>query len=145
MWIIEWSSLSDYEFSVSAWVSEIEALKAACTSIINHINTLNYFQDDDLCVDAKAINNFIKAKKYREAVQHWNDCHYNESDPSPKYWTVRQLTPQPFRADVPVNIFPDEEKTNPSIIINNHTCTLCGNTKCSKQEASCWSCGNPIS
>lgn len=28
--------------------------------------------------------------------------------------------------------------------INNHTCLGCGNTKCSKDERSCWKCGHPI-
>ena len=28
--------------------------------------------------------------------------------------------------------------------VNDHTCTRCGNKKCSKTEKSCWSCGEPI-
>ncbi len=28
--------------------------------------------------------------------------------------------------------------------INDHTCTSCGNNRCSKTEKSCWKCGSPI-
>lgn len=28
--------------------------------------------------------------------------------------------------------------------VNDHTCTRCGNKKCSKTEKSCWSCGEAI-
>lgn len=29
--------------------------------------------------------------------------------------------------------------------VNDHTCTQCGNSSCSKSEKSCWKCGCPIS
>lgn len=29
-------------------------------------------------------------------------------------------------------------------VMNNHTCKVCGNTKCSKAETSCWKCGHSI-
>jgi hypothetical protein len=28
--------------------------------------------------------------------------------------------------------------------VNDHTCSVCGNDKCSKAEKSCWRCGTPI-
>lgn len=30
-------------------------------------------------------------------------------------------------------------------VVDDHTCSACGNTKCSKREKSCWKCGAPIS
>lgn len=30
------------------------------------------------------------------------------------------------------------------VIVNDHTCGGCGNTRCSKSEKSCWACGHPI-
>ncbi len=35
-------------------------------------------------------------------------------------------------------------KPNAIVIKDDHTCTMCGNTKCSKQEKSCWKCGSSI-
>jgi len=32
----------------------------------------------------------------------------------------------------------------PAPIVDDHTCAVCGNTKCSKTEKSCWKCGAPI-
>lgn len=34
--------------------------------------------------------------------------------------------------------------THTSTPINNHTCNVCGNTKCNKMEKSCWKCGSII-
>lgn len=31
-----------------------------------------------------------------------------------------------------------------SLVINDHTCISCGNTRCSKTKKSCWKCGNKI-
>lgn len=30
------------------------------------------------------------------------------------------------------------------MVINNHTCVVCGNNKCNKSERSCWKCGSTI-
>lgn len=32
----------------------------------------------------------------------------------------------------------------PIACVDDHTCTSCGNTRCSKNEKSCWKCGTPI-
>lgn len=39
---------------------------------------------------------------------------------------------------------PPPPKPAAMIIKDDHTCTVCGNTKCSKHETSCWRCGTPI-
>lgn len=31
-----------------------------------------------------------------------------------------------------------------AVTVNNHTCSACGNNKCSKDEKSCWKCGASI-
>lgn len=147
MWIIEWSNLNDYEFRVTAWADENEALKQACSEIVNHIETTDSDGDDDFMDTAQIINDLIKAKQYRKAINQWNDCLSNIDNES-MYWTVVYHSEQRYYGNVPnldAYLASDEEKTNPSILINNHTCSLCGNTRCSKQEASCWSCGHPIS
>jgi hypothetical protein len=146
MWVIEWSCSSDSEFNVTAWASETEALKEACFEIISHIDMLDVSQDDELRTSAEIISNYIKSKDYRKAIHHWNDCDYNDSNDSPIFWTVRQLTPQHYNGDVPILNFIkiDEEETTTSTIANDHTCTMCGNTRCSKKEKFCWSCGTQI-
>lgn len=148
MWIVEWSCLSDYEFNVTAWVFEDDAFKAACTDIINHIDSLDFDSDNELLTSAEIINKHIKNKQYKEAIQHWNDCDYNTNNDGAMYWTVRQLTAKRYPGEPPTlsrnDCQEEETTTNSSIIVNDHTCTLCGNAKCSKREGACWSCGHPI-
>ena len=38
---------------------------------------------------------------------------------------------------------PIHSSTAPAV--NDHVCPACGNTRCSKKEASCWICGSPLS
>lgn len=150
MWIIEWSNLSDYEFNVTAWASKDDAFKKACNDIVNHIDMLDPHSDDDLLASAEIINEHIKNKEYEWAVYHWNDCEFNANNSDgTMHWIIRQITAQQCYGDVPLLSLDssedkEEETTKPSIIVDDHTCSLCGNTKCSKREKSCWRCGNPI-
>lgn len=147
-WIVEWSNLSEYEFGVTTWTSEDEALKHACSEIVQHISSTSADEDDDFINTAIIINDLIKSKEYRKAINQWNDCQSNIDNES-MYWNVIYHSPKRYYGDVP-NLDDyltslDEEETSPSIIVDDHTCTLCGNNKCSKQESSCWKCGHPIS
>lgn len=153
MWIIEWSNLTDYEFGVTAWASEEEALKSSCTQIVNRIKELDNYTSssdgDELHNIAEIVNEMIIDKRYKQAIESWNKSTFNNDSINPMTWTVRYLTTQRYYGKVATldkEFFgkEDEETTMPGVIVNNHTCTICGNTKCSKQEASCWSCGNPI-
>lgn len=61
------------------------------------------------------------------------------SEPSSCMWTDKSG----FAALKKVAI-PSAPITQPSPVINDYTCTTCGNNRCSRTEASCWKCGAKI-
>jgi hypothetical protein len=38
----------------------------------------------------------------------------------------------------------DSSVSGPTVIVDDHVCPACGNTKCSRQEKSCWKCGSSL-
>lgn len=150
VWILECSCPNRYENNMSVWQTEVDACKQACDEILENIQNQTAL-DEELVVVAKAINDHIVAHEYKKAVVYWNNCSYNVNKFEDVYWhisdhptltytsTVATLDPSKF----PLNVANQSSTSNQ--IVNDHTCTICGNTACSTQEAKCWRCGNPIS
>jgi len=155
VWVLESDdqNYSEYDVSVlvSVWVSETDALKQAAYEMVNHLNKIYFSEDDDLVKVVQEINDLLQAKSYRQAIEFWNDCSYNIDNSSPIYWTVTDLSAKVYGSgaisfDKKKYLFLDAaaQAAPTNGLVNDHTCTACGNTRCSKRENSCWSCGNPI-
>jgi hypothetical protein len=152
VWVVERSDLNNYEYNVSAWLSEADALKHAVHAMVTHINRIYYSDDADLIDTVTEIDELLQAKSYRAALDIWNDCNYNIDQSSPVYWSVVDYPTKVYGGS---SIAFDKKKypfldtvaqaaTPTNGLINNHTCILCGNNKLNRSEKSCWSCGTPI-
>lgn len=152
VWIVERDDQSNYEYDVSAWLSEADALKQAVHEMITHINKIHYSEDADLVDVVKEINDLLQTKSYKQAIEFWNECYFNTDNSGSIYWTITDYAVKVYgsgpiafdKKKYPFLDAADQSAAPTNGLINNHTCTLCGNTKLNSSEKSCWSCGTPI-
>ncbi|HEY3524811.1 MAG TPA: hypothetical protein VGK47_01345 [Nitrososphaeraceae archaeon] len=152
VWVVERSDLNNYEYNVSAWLSEADALKQAVHEMVAHINKIYHADDADLIDAVKEIDELLQAKNQRAAIDLWNDCCYNIDQSSPVYWSVTDYSVKVYgggpiafnKKKYPFLDSAAQSAAPTNGLINNHTCVLCGNTKLNRSEKSCWSCGTPI-
>lgn len=92
-------------------------------------------EDEQLAQHYGTIIDFIRDGKYEEAIKEWDDDY--------------DISKQTLCLQASAFVFPDSPTSTPvatsAAVINDHTCTQCNNTSCSKTEKSCWRCGHPIS
>jgi hypothetical protein len=152
VWVVERSDLNNYEYNVSAWLSEADALKQAVHEMVAHINKIYHADDADLIDTVKEIDELLQAKNYRAAMDVWNDCGYNMDQSGAIYWSVTDYSTKVYgngpiafnKKKYPFLDAAAQAAAPTNGLINNHTCILCGNTKLNRSEKSCWSCGTPI-
>jgi hypothetical protein len=173
LWIVK-TIYSDNSQALSLFSDEDEAYKQACYCIQQQIKYNMYTNGAKQADAALEINNIIIAREWRKATEKWNDTIADLNiDYFPMYYVdEHQLisnaqNPHIFAASFFSAASPSVVTTNPpsvpavlaapisngyvpassatpAVAVNDHTCTSCGNTSCSKSEKSCWKCGAAI-
>lgn len=152
VWVVECDDQINSEYEVTAWTSEDDALKHAVHEMIIHINMIHYAADHYLVKAVQKISDLLESNSNREAIDYWNDSEYNLDNGGAIFWSVDEYLPKTYKksgASFDKSRFPFLNKLNQAAapvngVVNDHTCTNCGNTRCSKKEKSCWVCGAKI-
>ncbi len=100
VWVIEWSYPYDSESNVTAWASEKDAQKQACSEILDRIQNEWNLGDQEYATEAKAINDMVGNGEFKRAIRYWNDCSLNCDSDYAMYWRVRELDEQDYSGNV---------------------------------------------
>lgn len=160
MYIVSWTdnNANQAEF----YLTEKDAKSRIYSFILDYIIKSWALDYDDNFTNAVEINNMIKEDYINNNFNNFNDIlnGFNELDMAvslteaiskvthPQFNYLDDATLLQARKDCGWKEDGTEEEsiesTNTNVNVNNHTCISCGNTKCSKNEASCWRCGAKI-
>lgn len=152
VWVVECDDQINSEYEVTVWTSEDDALKHAVHEMILHINKQHHATDPYLVKTVQKISDLLASNSNRGALDCWNDSDYNLDNGGAIFWMVDEYQPKIYKSNGAIldkGRFPFLNKLNQATapvngVVNDHTCTNCGNTRCSKQEKSCWVCGAKI-
>lgn len=80
VWIVEWTQPNQGECNITAYASEKDALKAACTDLLDEVNTNWDMADEDILEVAKEINSHAGMRDYKSALLSYNEFQNDNSD-----------------------------------------------------------------
>lgn len=88
VWVKQWDYPSDGEHNISLWFSEVDALRSTCDEIENSISGDWDMEDDTQAAFADEISEFIAQKRYRQAIQKWNEYQDENNSDYGSWWSV---------------------------------------------------------
>ena len=100
VWVIEWSYPYDNEHNVTAWASQQDAQKQACSEILDRIQNEWNLGDQEYAQEAKTINDMVGKGDFKKAIRYWNDCSLNCDSDYAMYWHVRELDESDYSGSV---------------------------------------------
>ena len=119
VWIKQREDISDLEVNVTVWDNEQDALQSTCQEILKKIAGNWDMDEEHMSQAADHIDAEIQGKRWRSAMDLWNDFESNYNDDYAEYFSVYKRDVLSSSDSLPVTLSPPKPY-NPTT--NGSTC-----------------------